>query len=93
MPNVIEVKWLGQGFYQRLGKATRCLKTSREKLDKLKEKGVNNEAIKIQEQNVKQDEAELYKIEQGQQTYSDPISFVEIKKQTMTTLESQKFDH
>jgi hypothetical protein len=62
-------KWLGQGFYQRLGKATKRLKTSHEKLDKLKEKAVDSEAIKTQEQIVKQDKAELYKIEQGQQTY------------------------
>jgi hypothetical protein len=63
--------WLGQGFYQRLGKATKRLKTSREKLDKLKEKGVDGEAIKIQEQIVKQDEGELYFMPQGQQTYKN----------------------
>jgi hypothetical protein len=51
--------------------ARKCLKTSREKLNKLKEKGVDNKTIKAQEQNVKQDEDQLYKIEQGQQAYRE----------------------
>lgn len=38
-------KWLGQGFYQRLGKVTKSLKTSREKLNKLKEKGADKKII------------------------------------------------
>lgn len=64
-------KWLGQAFYQRLGKATRCLKTSREKLNKFKEKGADKKIIDAQKQIVKQDEAALYEIEQEQQAYKE----------------------
>ena len=71
MPNVTKVKWLGQAFYQRLGKATKCLKTSHEKLNKLKEKSANKKTINAQEQIVEQDEAALYKTEQGQQAYRE----------------------
>jgi hypothetical protein len=91
-------QWLGQGFYQRLGKATKRLKTSREKLDKITEKCVDGEAIKIQEQIFKQDEAELYKIEQGKQTYrntqqavSESVHAFDLEgtKQTSTQVEDK----
>lgn len=91
-------KWLGVGFFRKLGKACKAVNSSEKKLAALKEKESSPEKIKACEQKIEWEKEQEYKLEQGKKTYSKaqqavsegvhPFSVQDSSKQSSSQVEN-----
>ena len=63
-------KWLGAGFFRKLGKASRMVNSTEKKMTVLEEKGNDPKKIKTCKQTLEYENGQKYKLEQGKKAYS-----------------------